>query len=97
MLADRTFLADDFSIADIANAAVLRAARERVPYSADAHPAIEAWYARMTARPAWTAAIETRWRQPLVRAGTVPHGRLLKRWPRTADVCPWRASSRRDR
>lgn len=57
VLADRQFLADDFSIADIACAAVLRAARERVPYSADAHPITEAWYARITSRPSWKTAI----------------------------------------
>jgi glutathione S-transferase len=56
-LADREFLLDEFSIADIACAAVMRAARERVPYAPDAHPAIEAWYARVTARPSWTAAL----------------------------------------
>jgi glutathione S-transferase len=57
-LADRTFLADVFSIADIATAAVLRAARERVPYDAAAHPAIERWYERVTSRPSWRSATQ---------------------------------------
>jgi glutathione S-transferase len=56
LLGEQPFLVDDFSIADIAGAAVMRAARERVPYRADAHPAIEAWFARITGRPAWTSA-----------------------------------------
>ena len=59
-LADRPYLVDTFSIADIAGAAVMRTARERVPYAADAHPAIEAWYARITGRPAWKTALEAR-------------------------------------
>ena len=46
-----------FSIADIAVAAVLRAARDRVRYEAAAHPAVEAWYAGVTARPAWQTAL----------------------------------------
>lgn len=60
VLADRPFLVDTFSIADIATAAVMRAARERVAYAADAHPAIEAWYARIIGRPAWKTALEAR-------------------------------------
>ena len=58
VLTERTFLVDDFSIADIACASVLRAARDRVPYVADAHAAIEAWYARVTSRPGWKAALQ---------------------------------------
>lgn len=58
VLAERSFLADDYSIADIACASVMRVARERVPYQPDQHTAIEAWYARVTSRPAWKAAVE---------------------------------------
>jgi glutathione S-transferase len=58
VLADGSFLADALSIADLACASVLRAARERVPYQPDAHTATEAWYARVTSRPAWKAAEE---------------------------------------
>jgi glutathione S-transferase len=57
VLADGSFLSDGFSIADIACASVLRAARERVPYRADDHTAIEAWYARVTSRPSWKASV----------------------------------------
>jgi glutathione S-transferase len=57
-LTDQPYLVDQFSIADIAGAAVMRAARERVPYAADAHPAVEAWYARITGRTAWKTALE---------------------------------------
>lgn len=58
VLADRQFLAGDFSIADIACASVLRAARGRVAYAPEAHTATETWYARITSRPAWKAAQE---------------------------------------
>ena len=58
VLADGSFLADALSIADLACAAVMRAARERVPYQPDEHTATEAWYARVTSRPAWKAAEE---------------------------------------
>jgi glutathione S-transferase len=56
-LAERAFVTGDFSIADIALAAVLRAARERVRYDPMAHGALEAWYARVTERPAWRSTI----------------------------------------
>ena len=59
VLAERQFLADQFSIADIACAAVMRVARERVAYAAEAHPAIEAWYARITGRPSWKTALDS--------------------------------------
>jgi glutathione S-transferase len=57
VLGRREHLAGAFSIADLGAAAVLRAARERVHYEPAAHPAIEAWYARVTARPAWQKAL----------------------------------------
>jgi glutathione S-transferase len=59
VLVEREYLADQFSIADIACAAVMRVARERVAYSAEAHPAIEFWYARITGRPSWKTALAT--------------------------------------
>jgi glutathione S-transferase len=58
VLADNQFLTDDFSIADIACAAVMRAARGRVAYAPEAHTATETWYARVSSRPAWKAAVE---------------------------------------
>jgi len=57
VLAGRDHLAGDFSIADLAAAAVLQTAKARLPrdpFAERAHAA--AWYARVTARPAWTAA-----------------------------------------
>jgi glutathione S-transferase len=56
-LEDGSFLGDGFSFADLACAAVMRAARERVPYRGDDHPAVEAWYARITSRPSWKACM----------------------------------------
>jgi glutathione S-transferase len=60
VLGRREFLAGAFSIADIANAVVLRGMRERLPelYDAAAAPHTEAWYQRVTARPAWKTALE---------------------------------------
>jgi glutathione S-transferase len=57
VLDERAFLADAFSIADIAMASVMRAARERVRYEPTAHAAVEAWFARVTDRPAWRSTI----------------------------------------
>jgi GST-like protein len=57
VLSGRPYLAEGFSIADIANAAVMRAARERTRYDPAGHAAIEAWYARVTERPAWRQAL----------------------------------------
>jgi glutathione S-transferase len=56
-LGERDFLADAFSIADLATASVMRAARERVRYEPAAHAAVEAWFARVTERQAWRNAI----------------------------------------
>jgi glutathione S-transferase len=58
VLADGSYLAGEFSIADIAAAAVLRAATERVPVDLAVHPVIEAWYQRVTGRKAWKTATE---------------------------------------
>jgi glutathione S-transferase len=60
VLGGREFLAGGFSIADLGNAVVLRGMRERLPdlYDAGASPNTEAWYQRVTARPAWNAALE---------------------------------------
>ena len=58
VLVDGSYLAGDFGIADIATAAVLRAAIERVPLDLAVHPTIEAWYQRVTSRPSWKAASE---------------------------------------
>jgi glutathione S-transferase len=57
-LADQAFLTGELTIADIANAAVLRSARTRMPYDAGAHPALEAWYERVTTRPSWKSVTE---------------------------------------
>jgi glutathione S-transferase len=59
VLGKREWLAGGYSIADIANAVVLRGMRERLPdlYDAAASPHTEAWYRRVTARPAWQAAV----------------------------------------
>jgi glutathione S-transferase len=57
VLAERPFLADAFSIADIAAASVLRVARDRVRYDGAAHAAVEAWFARVIDRRAWQSAL----------------------------------------
>jgi GST-like protein len=57
VLPRREHLAGPYSIADVAAAAVLRVARDRVRYDPAAHPAIEAWYAAVAARPAWQSAL----------------------------------------
>jgi glutathione S-transferase len=59
VLGQRRWLADTYSIADIANAVVLRGLRDRLParYDEGASPHTEGWYRRVTARPAWTAAL----------------------------------------
>jgi glutathione S-transferase len=60
VLGQRRWLADTYSIADIANAVVLRGLRERLPalYDVTASPHTENWFQRVTARPAWQAALE---------------------------------------
>jgi glutathione S-transferase len=59
VLAEGSHLAGDFGIADIATASVLRAAIERVPLDLAVHPAIEAWYERVTSRPSWKSATDS--------------------------------------
>ena len=58
VLGQRELLAGAYSIADIANAVVVRGLRERMPevLSASTGPHVEAWFARVTARPAWQSA-----------------------------------------
>lgn len=56
-LGERQWLAGAYSIADIGNASVLRAAQDRVKLDLAAWPHIQGWYGRVTARPAWQAAI----------------------------------------
>ena len=58
VLGGRAHLAGDFSIADLTAAAVLQAVKTRIPrdYLAD-RPHAAAWYARVTGRPAWQAAV----------------------------------------
>jgi glutathione S-transferase len=60
VLGQREYLAGAFSIADLGTAVVLRGMREKIPdlYEAAAAPSTEAWYQRVTARPAWKAALE---------------------------------------
>jgi len=59
VLSGRPWLADNYSIADIANAAVLRILRERAPdLFQPVLPALEDWFRRVTARPAWKSVVE---------------------------------------
>ena len=60
VLGNRVWLAGTHSIADIANAVVLRGLRDRLPdlYDAAASPHTEAWYQGVLARPAWKSALE---------------------------------------
>jgi glutathione S-transferase len=52
-------LAGDFSIADLAAAAVLATVKSRItPDPSADRPHIAAWYARVTSRPAWRSAID---------------------------------------
>jgi glutathione S-transferase len=53
------YLAGDFSIADLAAAAVLQTVKSRIaPDPSADRPHIAAWYARVTSRPAWQSAID---------------------------------------
>jgi glutathione S-transferase len=57
VLARRAYLAGDFSLADLAAAAVLQAVKARIPRDPTAgRAAIAAWYARVSGRPAWRRA-----------------------------------------
>ena len=59
VLARRDFLAGDFSLADLAAAAVLQTVKARIPRDpAAGRVAIDAWYLRVTGRPAWQAALQ---------------------------------------
>jgi glutathione S-transferase len=60
VLGKREALAGAYSIADIACAVVIRGMRDRIPdlYDAAASPSTEAWYQRISARPAWKSALE---------------------------------------
>jgi glutathione S-transferase len=53
------YLAGTYSIADIATASVVRSIKERLAaaYDAAAPAAIERWFARVIARPAWQASL----------------------------------------
>jgi glutathione S-transferase len=59
VLGERRWLAGTYSIADIANGAVLRGVRERLPdlYDPLAFPHTEGWLRRLLERPAWKAAL----------------------------------------
>jgi glutathione S-transferase len=57
VLARRDFLAGDFSIADLAAAAVIQTIKIRIPDDPTAgRAAIAAWYDRVTGRPSWRQA-----------------------------------------
>jgi glutathione S-transferase len=56
-LSSGEYLAGTYSIADIATASVVRSIKERLPTAYDGPAAIERWLARVTARPAWQAAL----------------------------------------
>jgi glutathione S-transferase len=61
VLATRPWLVDGYSIADIGNAAVLRILRERAPdLFTPLLPAVEDWYRRVTARPAWQSVVSAK-------------------------------------
>jgi len=59
VLAGRAHLAGDFSIADLAAAAVLATVKSRItPDPSADRPHVAAWYARVTSRPAWRSVID---------------------------------------
>jgi glutathione S-transferase len=60
VLSERLWLAGSYSIADLANAVVLRGLRERIPdtYHAVGSPGTEGWFKRVTERAAWKKALE---------------------------------------
>jgi glutathione S-transferase len=60
VLSERMWLAGSYSIADIANAVVLRGLRDKIPdaYHAVGSPATEGWFGRVTSRGAWKKALE---------------------------------------
>jgi glutathione S-transferase len=54
----REYLAGAFSLADLANAAIVQSLALHLPADPIARaPAVQAWYARITARPAWRQAL----------------------------------------
>ncbi len=58
VLATRPFLAGDFSLADLAAAAVVTSVKARVPGDLiSGHAAIGAWYDRVTGRASWREAM----------------------------------------
>jgi glutathione S-transferase len=59
VLGTRAYFADEYSIADIANAALVNALRDRVPHvlGARSRPHLEGWFARVASRPAWGRAL----------------------------------------
>lgn len=61
VLGTRPWLVDGYSIADIGNAAVLRILRERAPeLFVPLLPALEDWFRRVSARPAWKSVVESK-------------------------------------
>jgi glutathione S-transferase len=60
-LSERPWLTGSYSIADIANAVVLRGLKERIPdaYHAVGSAGTESWFARVTGRAAWKSALES--------------------------------------
>jgi len=57
VLARREYLAGDFSLADLAAAAVLQTVKLRIPGDPTAgHSALGGWYARVSGRPSWQRA-----------------------------------------
>ncbi len=58
VLARREFLAGDFSLADLAAAAVLQSVKSRIPGDpTTGRAAIAGWYERVIGRPAWQEAM----------------------------------------
>jgi GSH-dependent disulfide-bond oxidoreductase len=58
VLTRREFLAGDFSLADLAGAAVLQSVKSRIPGDpTSGRAAIAGWYERVIGRPAWQEAI----------------------------------------
>jgi glutathione S-transferase len=57
VLGTREALAGAYSIADIGAAVVVRGIQSRLPFKAEDHRNIAAWFDRVTARAAWKAAL----------------------------------------
>ncbi len=57
LLGKQETLTGQFSIADLSAAVVVRNIQDRLPFDVAAHPHLLAWYARVTTRGPWQAAM----------------------------------------